>query len=95
MGIYSDGKVYGVSLVIDNVSIIEKTNTKEMTGQQIQEIKTIYDLLSTEDRYKILVRFYTSAVSTYNSETYAPFMTWFPVDVQSLELLFIKLNLIT
>jgi len=88
MGIYSNGAVYGVSLSIDNRSIIERTYEQKLTGPQIQEIKHIYDALSIEDKTNLTVRFYTSAVATYTHESMPSFMTWFPGNRSTLETLF-------
>lgn len=88
MGIYSNGTIYGVSLYLDNRSIIERTYEQKMTGPQIQEIKNLYNSLSIEDKHNITVRFYTSAVTTCDPCSTSPFMTWFPGTRLTLETLF-------
>lgn len=88
MGIYSDGGVYGILLAIDCRQIIERTYEQKLTGPQIQEIKNLYDALSTEDKLNITVRFYTSAVSTCDPGNTSSFMTWFPGTRSALETLF-------
>jgi hypothetical protein len=88
MGIYGDGAVYGVSLAIGSRSIVERKYDQQMNGPQIQEIKTLYDALSTEDKQNMSVRFYTSAVTTYEHESMSSFMTWFPGTRSTLGMLF-------
>ena len=93
MGIYSDGNVYGVSWKIwdDDYNILvnyEKIYLKKMNLEQIEEIKKEFEKLSEKERNICSIRFYTSVTDTYGSTE--PYMTWFPGDRQSLELLFQK-----
>ena len=92
MGIYSDGKIYGVSLKLDEEFIFNKTHTDEMTYLQIQELKGIYEMLSYDKRYATNIMFYMSCSSTYNISKTSPFMSWIPGNIALLENLFERLT---
>lgn len=91
MGIYSDGNIYGIaiSLQVDSffTELFNKTYPTAMTCDQIQEAKAIYDKLTEGEKDSLNIRFYTSCSSTYDLAS-APFMSWFPGDLTSLEKLF-------
>jgi hypothetical protein len=85
MGIYSDGKAYGVNLIIDGVSVYKKLYEEPMAGDQIREVKVFFDTIT--DKNTISVRFYINASSTYGPGT---FMAWYPASLELLEKLFMN-----
>ena len=92
MGIYSNGKVYGVGWIryndSDEITIcFEKIFEDKMSILQIQEVKMAYDLIPEDQRNNMSIRFYTSCSSTYDDGT---FMTWFPGNTYSLKEFFLK-----
>lgn len=93
MGIYSDGKVYGVSWELYDVSgniIIkyEKTSKEKLNLEQIQEIKNEFEKLSEDNRSACSISYYTSVSDTYGSS--GSYMTWINGYRESLELMFVK-----
>jgi hypothetical protein len=71
MGIYNDGKIYGVSLEIYDssgnlIKQFEKTYTEQLKVSQIEEIKAGYEQFTEEEKKKLCVRFYTSISTTYD-----------------------------
>jgi hypothetical protein len=84
MGIYSDGKIYGVSLILDGKIIFEKSFLVVMDGFAIEEVKKEYNSLSDEEKNDLSIRFYTSCSSTYDTDNNI-FMTWIPSNKNTLE----------
>jgi hypothetical protein len=83
MGIYSDGKTYGVNLIIDGESIYKKLYEEPMGKDQIREVKVFFDTIT--DKNTVTVRFYINACSTFGPGT---FMAWYPANLELLEKLF-------
>ena len=94
MGIYSDGNVYGVSWEIwddEYINLLinyEKMYLKKMNLDQIKEIQEEFEKLTEIERSNCSIQYYTSVTDTYGSS--GSYMTWFPGNRQSLELLFKK-----
>ena len=95
MGIYTDGKVYGVSVYViqDNGEIVvlfEYKYTIKMTTEQIAEIKkTYYDDLSVEERSIVRIKFYTSCTCTYDTScANTTYTDWVPGNTDMLLALF-------
>ena len=87
MGIYSDGKVYGISLKLDHEIVFMKKYSYEMGNIEIQDVRDIYNTLTGEQKQHINVSFFTSCSTTYEvSENKS--MTWFPGSINMLETLF-------
>lgn len=93
MGIYSDGKVYGVQWILyneDDYKVLynyEKTYTTPLDLQQIQEIETEFKKLPEKDLKNLRISFYTCCTSTYGDGS---FMTWFPGSVTAIVQLFLE-----
>jgi hypothetical protein len=51
MGIYSDEKVYGISLKLGEIVLIEKTYVYEMHFIEKQEIHQIFDMLTDDEKF--------------------------------------------
>lgn len=83
MGIYSDGKTYGVNLMIDGESVYIKLYEEPMTEDQIHHVKLFFDTIT--DKNTVTIRFYINASTTYGPGS---FMTWFPANLELLEALF-------
>jgi hypothetical protein len=84
MGIYSDEKVYGISLKLGEIVLIEKTYLDEMHFIEKQEIHQIFDMLTDDEKLNLKVEFYRSWSTTY---TPVPniIKTWHPVDLKILD----------
>ena len=93
MGIYNDGKIYGVrwyryaaddQLIVDT---FERTYSEKMTMIQIQEVKEQYDLIADiENQEPLYVKFYTKCSDTYGAGEY---MHWWSVNMDQLKELFL------
>ena len=84
MGIYSDGKIYGVSLILDGKILFEKTFLVVMDGFVIEIVKDIYNGLTDDEKNDLNIRFYTSCSSTYDTDNNI-FMLWIPSNKNTLE----------
>jgi hypothetical protein len=82
MGIYSDGKVYGVQLYVDEVKIFE--DYSEINEIQIQSVKRCYDGLTFEEKEKLHILFYMSYSTTYSIPSVS-MKQWIPVNVLTFE----------
>jgi len=91
MGIYSDGKVYGLSFTLDDETVHEiKSNGEEpLTPKQIKDAKDFYN--TVKDKQKdITIRYYTLCSSTYGPHD--TFYSWFPGDAGFIQKLFSSLG---
>jgi len=87
MGIYSDGKIYGVSIRYTDIVLFERQYEVNLSIDQINEIKEFYNNLSEEGRENISVYIYMSFVSTY-SPSNKRLLSWVPSSRDRLEALF-------
>jgi hypothetical protein len=85
MGIYSDGKIYGISLVSSDIIIYEKKYPYEMGLLEINEAADLYKSLSDDIKASIRISFYCKSSTTYEPTVPNEFMHWFPVDKDVLE----------
>ena len=85
MGIYSDGKIYGISLVSSDVIIYEKKYPYEMGLLEINEAADLYKTLWGDIKEGIHIRFYCKSSTTYEPNVPNEIMHWFPVDKDVLE----------
>lgn len=93
MGIYNNGKIYGVrwyryaaddQLIVDT---FERTYSEKMTMIQIQEVKAHFDLIADiENQEPLYVKFYTKCSDTYGSGEY---MHWWLGNLNQLKELFL------
>jgi hypothetical protein len=74
MGIYSDGKIYGISIRLDIV-VYEKIYEQPITEGQIQEAQDFYNSIGQDD-----VSVYVKCSSTYVLEPNS-FMSWVPSSI--------------
>jgi hypothetical protein len=84
MGIYSDGKIYGVSLILNGKIIFEKTFEVVMDGFAIEIVKKEYNRLTNDEKNDLSIRFYTSCSSTYDTNNNI-FTMWIPSNKNTLE----------
>jgi hypothetical protein len=92
MGIYSNGKIYGVAWSIDddnNDSYIPKIKFEKifpdvMNNLNIQEIAQEYEKFSETDRNKARYRIHTLCSSTYRQDS-ANFFSWMPVSKEIID----------
>ena len=97
MGISSDGNIYGISWNIYDINEnfirrFEKTYSKKITLQQIEEIKEEYYKLNDIDLINIKIKIYTKCQTSYQidfNKNNNEFMCWFPFNKISLAELFI------
>lgn len=91
MGIYSNGKVYGIEWHIYTGEDIVKSfkiifqNEDNPTCWEIEEIKKSYYNLNLVELGEAIFRIYTSCSSTYNYGNHSSFMSWFPCDYKFVE----------
>jgi len=78
MGIYSDGKVYGLKWgkFNENENEFEKIYETEMTNDNIKEVKEVYDNII--DSNDFIFCYYTKCSSTYDNSNNT-FMTWWSI----------------
>jgi hypothetical protein len=72
MGIYSDGKIYGISIRLD-VVVYQEIYENPITLEQIKEAKDFYDSIDSQGSVTV----YIKSSSTYSLEPNS-FMTWVP-----------------
>jgi hypothetical protein len=72
MGIYSDGKIYGISIRLD-VVVYQEIYEKPITLEQIKEAKDFYNSIDLQGSVSV----YIKCSSTYSLEPNS-FMTWVP-----------------
>jgi len=82
MGIYSDGNVYGVRLVLYDSILFEQTYNHIMTYSELEKLKQIYENLTTEEKEAISIWFYTLCSTTLGAHS---IMCWFPGNKVLLE----------
>lgn len=97
MGIYSNGKIYGIRWNIsDEGSLIDKKNFEKiydepMNIQNFQEIKEQYDKLTLDEIQNVRISYYTLCSMTYDNDV-GTFMSWMPFSKIQLEELFVKMQ---
>lgn len=92
MGIYSDGKIYGVKLYfIDGETVFEKKISEEFGNNEIEEVKSFWFKLSELEKQKINIHLYTSCATTI-LVTNTTFMMWWPSSRATLEGLFYSIG---
>lgn len=87
MGIYSDGKIYGIAWVHshnDNVDSYIKKKTNVLTDEERQEIYTEFlRLIPEKDRSLYRYSVYTRCYTTYEQVEELSFSwMWFPLEVK-------------
>ena len=87
MGIYSDGKIYGVSIRYTDIVLFERKYEVNLSIDQVNEIKEFYNNLSEEGRGDVSVYIYMAFLSTY-SPSDKRLMSWVPSSRERLEALF-------
>jgi hypothetical protein len=75
MGIYSDGKIYGISIRLD-VVVYQEIYENPITLEQIKEAKDFYDSIDSQGSVTV----YIKCSSTYSLEPNS-FMTWVPSSI--------------
>jgi hypothetical protein len=87
MGIYTNGKIYGIRICRVNahdilITLLEKTYTETMTHEQLREAYLFYAGLENKD--DISLQIYTECSSTHDIRNKEPFRTWFRVSTDYL-----------
>jgi hypothetical protein len=82
MGIYTNGKIYGIRMCyIDSddilITLLEKTYTETMTHEQLREAFLFYAGLENKD--DISLQIYTECSSTHDIKKREPFRRWFRI----------------
>lgn len=85
MGIYSNGRIYGISIRSDKdgYTRFEKTFPKEMTTNDIKEFYDIYTMIDTNEMSFYI---YTQCSTTYERESNED-MYWMPTTRKFIETL--------
>ena len=82
MGIYSDGNVYGVRLVLNNDIVFEETYDHIMRLSELEKVKDVYEPLTAEEKTAMNIWFYTLCSSTLGTDSIT---CWFPGNKVLLE----------
>ena len=72
MGIYSDGKVYGILFMLEEAEYEVKSDLP-VTPKQIKDIKDYYNTVKERN---VIIRYYALCSSTYGPQD--TFYTWLP-----------------
>ena len=88
MGIYSDGKIYGVSLVSPDGIIYSNKYPYSMGILEFKEVADLYSSLSEETKIVMKVSFWLKSSTTYEPTIPSEFMHWYISDISTLEELF-------
>lgn len=89
MVIYSNGKLHGVSMVVNDIVHFKISGETPLTPEQILDVKAAYELLSTEQREGVSIYFYNLCSSHYEHIPNT-FLSWFPGNKERLEALFLS-----
>jgi hypothetical protein len=88
MGFYSNGDIHGISCKLYDkendtfIIIFEKIYDQEMTTEQIQYIKSLYDKLSYDKNEKYSLKCYTTSWDTYSSSNYMKWWIIYKYDIE-------------
>lgn len=88
MGIYSNGKIYGIKIYnfneydISNILFEEKYDTI-MSHNQIREAYFFYSNLDDEIKENVRFQIYTECVSTLDQINKDPVMMWYPLSLET------------
>lgn len=85
MGIYSDGKIYGVSLVSSDIIVYSRKYPHVMGLLEINEVGDLYANLSEETKLGLKISFWLKSSTTYEPTIPSEFMHWYPSDRLALE----------
>jgi hypothetical protein len=88
MGIYSDGRVYGIRLTLAENILFEETWSETIDLGLLAKGKQICMRLTDTQKSAMDVRFYMASSSTYDVNSSGTCMAWWPVGYSSLEQLF-------
>ena len=97
MGLYSNGKIYGIRWNISNEDSLidkkkfEKIYDEPMNIQNFQEIKEQYDQLTLDEIQNVRISYYTLCSMTYKNDV-GTLMSWMPFSKIQLEELFVKMQ---
>lgn len=83
MGIYSDGCVYGVRIIINTRDIYNKTYLNKITREQALEASEIYASLSDLEKSNSRIMFQQNCSSTYSIEPNT-YVSWFNSSIEEL-----------
>jgi|LauGreSBDMM110SN_4_FD.fasta_scaffold457889_1 hypothetical protein len=92
MGFYPDGKIYGLSWTIYDISKNEikreeYTQKNNLEPGNITDIKKHYEKLNVTEKNNITIQFYAKCESGHELSR-GKFMCWIPGDVKTLESFF-------
>lgn len=86
MGIYSSGKIFGISIYVlnndsDSTDILFRKKYNEiMTDEQKREAYLFYNLLN--NKKNILFNVYVECFTTYESDNTEKIITWMPISLE-------------
>ena len=89
MGIYSDGKLHGISMVVNDIVQFKISGDTPLTPEQMLDVKAAYDSLSAEQKGALYLYFYTKRSATYEPKM-TTYFSWFPGTKERLEALFLS-----
>lgn len=85
MGIYSDGKIYGVSLVSSDLVVYSKKYPYVMGRLEINELTDLYVSLSEDAKSSLKIMVWIKSSTTYEPTVPSEFTHWYPIDRVALE----------
>jgi hypothetical protein len=91
MGVYSSGRIFGISIYNFNDNDVSATLFEEkygeiMSHEQMSEAYSFYNELP--DKNNISFKIYTECSSTLNNEDERIFMMWHPISLSSFVQMF-------
>ena len=86
MGIYSNGRIFGISMNHFNEddfgrTLFEEKYSETMSDAQMMEAYLFYQEL--DDKKNISFKIYTECISTLNKNNKEDFMMWYPMSLNS------------
>jgi hypothetical protein len=82
MGVFTNGKIFGIKIFILNEDdfkqqiLLQKIYDREITYEEMKEVRLFYDNLEESDKTKCLMAFFTETFTTHNLNNCSSFMMW-------------------
>jgi len=85
MGIYSNGKIFGIRIYTFNddefsITLFEEKYHEILTHEQMREAYLFYNALN--DKNNIFFQFYTECITTHDIHNKEKFMLWHPMSLE-------------
>ena len=81
MGIYSNGKIFGLKIyTFDDYTLFEEKYDEIISVHQLREAYLFYNELN--DKNKIFFNVYTECITTHDMHNKEKFMMWHPISLE-------------